>query len=614
MKIQPCPLRLPVTVATLLVLAAPLTSIAYAQIPPDNVVVTATRSSKAASEVLAQVTIITQQDIQDAGTASVVELLQRRANLDIRATGGLGQPSSVFMRGTSATHTLVLIDGQRIGSSTSGAAAFEHISLDLIDRIEIVRGPLSALYGSDAIGGVIQIFTKRSAVKSGDSTRVTASVGAASFAGRQFDAGIDSAIGDTRVLLNAGYRKLDAPSATNPQAGAFIYHPDRDPYENTSAVIKLSHQLWQGETVSFSAWQSKGKTRFDSGLGNDARNEQTLSGMQLLSENNFTNWWKSRLSVGSTKDDSRVTSNFSGTFKTRQDQIGWQNQFATGLGEALLGVERRTEKVAASTHYTANTRTTDSVFGSLSQKLAEQTLTLNARHDREQQYGRRATGGVSWGYQLWSDELIYLSAGRAFRAPSFNDLYFPGFSNPLLRPEKSESGEFGWRLTRRDFLLNVAVFENRIDDLIAFDLTTFRPQNIRRANIRGWEFGGDTSWAGMAWRARVTAQRPQDADTKLQLRGRAKLFGTLGASTVLGAWTLGADVAASGVRFDSATEAASSRMGGYALLGALVRYRISPEWTLDLTGTNLTDRKYELARGYNTSGRQLQLTIRFTQK
>ncbi|MCA3000062.1 MAG: TonB-dependent receptor [Rhodocyclaceae bacterium] len=590
---------------------------AAAQLPvsADNVVITATRTAKSINDVLSQVSVITRLDIDETGALTLVDLLQRRANLDIRSTGGPGQTSSIFVRGSNATHTLVLIDGQRIASSTSGAAALENIPLDLIERIEIVRGPMSSLYGSEAIGGVIQIFTRKDNNHAADkNTKVTANFGLGSFSARHAQAGIEGNLGETRVLLTASRRTINAPSATNPLAGGLIFNPDRDAYENTSAAIKLTQQLWQGEMVSFSAWQSRGSTRFDSGPGNNAESTQTLRGVQLASDNNFTDWWRSRLTIGSTSDDSVVMSNFPGKFKTTQDQFAWQNRFATVAGDALLGFERRNEKVAATTNYTAKTRTTDSVFGSISQKVAEQTLTVSARHDKEDQFGSRSTGGVSWGYQLWKDELVYLSAGRAFRAPSFNDLYFPGFSNPLLRPEKSESGEFGWRLNRKAFQLNLALFENKIEDLIAFDSATSRPQNLRRARIRGWELGVDTNWAGIDWRTRITAQRPEDADTDKQLRSRAKLLGTVGGSANIGAWKLGSDLAMSGARFDSANEAPTSRMSGYALWSAFARYRIDPEWAVDITGNNLTNRKYELARGYNPLGRQLQITLRFSGK
>lgn len=611
--------RQPNCTATALISLASLSILSVAAqspppVTPENFVVTATRTVKTVSDVLAQVTIIDRLDIFEAGSISLVELLQRRANVDVRSTGGPGQTSSVFIRGTSATHTLVLVDGQRIASSTSGAAAFENIPLDLIERIEVVRGPLSSLYGSEAIGGVIQIFTRKPNRRDDADTRFSASGAVGSFGNRQGDVTLTSKVGETQLLLSTSTRRIDTPSATNPLAGSFIYNPDRDPYENTSGLIKLSHQLWQGEVVSLSFWQSKGKTRFDSGLSNDALNTQTLSGSQLTSENTITSWWKSRLSIGTTSDESVVTSNAPGRFKTTQNQFSWQSQLDTRAGDALLGFERRSEKLAATTNYTSRSRTTHSVFGSVSQRVGPQTLTINARHDKEDQFGRRDTGGISWGYQLWKDELVYLSAGRAFRAPSFNDLYFPGYSNPVLRPEKSESGEFGWRLNRTAYQLNLAVFENRVDDLIAFDAATSRPQNLRRAHIRGWELAVDTKFADIDWRVRVTAQQPEDADTKKQLRSRAKLLGTLGASTTLGAWKVGTDIVASGARFDAANESPTSRMAGYALLSAFTRYHMTPEWSLELSGNNLTDRKYELARGYNVLGRQLQLTLRFTSK
>ncbi|MCA3040161.1 MAG: TonB-dependent receptor, partial [Rhodocyclaceae bacterium] len=278
-----------------LFLAAALPAAAQSPIGAQNMVVTATRTAKSVNEVLAQVTVITRLDIDEAGAPSLVDLLQRRANIDIRATGGPGQTSSVFIRGTNATHTLVLVDGQRVASSTSGATAFENIPLDLIDRIEVVRGPMSSLYGSEAIGGVIQIFTRKGGNRAADKdTKLTASAGIGSFSARQAEASIEGLLGETRMLLTASRRTIDAPSATNPLAGSFTFNPDRDAYENTGAAFKLTHQLWQGEILSFSAWQSRGKTRFDSGPGNNAESTQTLRGAQLASDNNFADWWKSR--------------------------------------------------------------------------------------------------------------------------------------------------------------------------------------------------------------------------------------------------------------------------------------------------------------------------------
>jgi vitamin B12 transporter len=588
-------------------------------VPParsEEVIVTASRTAQAADAVLAQVTVITRDDIVNAGPVSLAELLARRANLDIRMTGGAGQTSSVFIRGTNSTHALVLVDGQRISSSTSGAAALEHLSPALIERIEIVRGPYSALYGSDAVGGVIQVFTRNSSgsgsgsggSKSGHFGSV--SMGAGSDRARDVNAALFVTHGDTRFSASASHRDVDAPSASNPAAGSFTFNPDRDPYRNRAGNIRLSHTLWQGEQLSLSLWQSDGRAHFDSGPGSSAVNRQKLGGWQVESLNTFVEGWQSRLSIGETRDDSRITSSFPSQFRTAQKQVGWQNTIATRAGDVIAGLERREEKVTASTNYTATTRKTDAAYFGVTQRIEANTLAFNVRQDREDQFGERTTGAVTWGHQWTKHERFYLTAGKAFRAPSFNDLYFPGFSNPKLTPEKSDSGEFGWRFDDGTTRLDVAVFENRINDLIVFDSATSRPQNIRRARIRGWELAARTTSFGIDWRASVTAQNPQDTISDKQLRSRAKLLGNVGASTTLGRWQLGADISAASQRFDSTNEAPASRMGGYALLNAYAKLRIDRNWSVEVTGSNLTNTRYELAKGYNTPRRQVLVGVR----
>jgi vitamin B12 transporter len=504
----------------------------------------------------------------------------------------------------------VLIDGQRVASSTSGTAAFENIPLALIERIEIVKGPRSGLYGSDAIGGVIQIFTRNSNRSAGFMV-----FGGGSLATRNATAGLSAILGETALTLGAGYQKVNAPSATNAAAGAFTFNPDRDPYENANGKFAILHRLDANNRLAFDAWQSQGTTRFDSGPGNtETLNKQTLSGVALKSENQFRPGWQSRLSVGQTSDDSRVQSSFPGEFKTRQKLVSWQHDVAVGRGEVSVGLERRDERVSSSTDYTNSSRVTDSVFVATSQKLDAASLSANVRRDREDQFGNRTTGGVSAGVQLSSAQLIYVSGANAFRAPSFNDLYFPGFSNPLLQPEKSRSGEIGWRFTSRDVRANVAAFDNRIDNLIAFDFVTFTPQNIQRAQIRGIEAGITTTLLGIDWRVDVTAQDAKNTITDKRLRGRSKVFGSLGAGQAWGKWQWRGDVVANDARFDSTNEAAASRLGGYALLNASVRYAIDTRWKIEVIGNNLTDRRYALARGYEPLGRYVLLNLRFDSK
>lgn len=576
----------------------------------EPLIVTATRSEKPLAETAAQATIITREEIESGNSLTLLDLLQQRAGIEIRSTGGPGQTSNVFIRGANGTHTLVLVDGQRVASSTSGTAAFENIPLALIEKIEVVKGPRSGLYGSDAIGGVIQIFTRNGSRNAGYIV-----VGGGSFATRNASAGLSAVFGETSLTLGAGYQKVNAPSATNAAAGAFTFNPDRDPYENANGKFAVQHRLDANNKLAFDAWQSQGKTNFDGGPGDtETVNKQTLSGFALKSDNQFVPGWQSRLSLGQTSDDIRVQSSFPGDFKTRQKLVGWQNDVAIGRGEVSIGVEHRDEAVSGTTKYTDSSRVTDSLFVAASQKFGAVSLSANVRRDQEDQFGNRTTGGASVGVQLSPSQLLYVSGANAFRAPSFNDLYFPGFSNPLLQPEKSRSGEIGWRFTSRALHANAAYFDNRIDNLIAFDFVTSKPQNVQRARIRGIEAGVNTTLFGIDWRADVTVQDAENTLTDKRLRGRAKVFGAIGAGQTLGAWQWRADVVANDARFDSANEAPASRLGGYALVNANVRYSINQQWKIEVIGNNLTDRRYALARGYEPLGRNVLLNVRFDSK
>jgi len=571
----------------------------------ERIVVTANRIEQPADEVMAQTTIISRTEIANAGAATLMELLQRSAGVEIRPLGGPGQPAGVFIRGANAGHTLVLVDGQRVSSSTSGSTAFENLSLDLIERIEVIKGPLSGLYGSDAIGGVVQIFTRDSKVP-----RLTGDVGFGSHGQRTFNAGFTAVEGNTALSLNAGHNEVNAPSATNPAAGTFTYNPDRDPYSNTNVVLKLSHTLWQQETLSFSVWQSKGKTHFDDGPGDNAVNTQTLTGVNFGSENHFAPWWKSKLLVGRTIDDSRIDSQFPGSFKTTQNQFSWQNEFASPVGKWLLGTERREETVSGTTDYDRRRRTTNSLFAGVSETLGDTRFAGNIRRDSEEQFGRNISGGASYGIQLAKDELIYISTGKAFHAPSFNDLYYPGFSNPNLKPERSRAYEYGWRLSKADYRFDLAIFENTISDLVVFDFATLKPQNVANARIRGWEASGDTTLWGINARASVTAQQPENRDTGKVLQSRARQFGSILLSKPLGNWFVSTGLVANGVRYDSADQSPLTRMNGYVLWNANLRYRIDKVWRIELIATNLADRHYQLAQGYNPLGRSIVLNLR----
>ena len=599
--------------------------------PLESLVVTATRTTQPVA-TLRDTVVITRAELEDAGPLSLGEVLQRRAGVELRATGGPGQPESVFLRGAGAAQTLVLVDGVRVSSSTAGTTAIEAIPLDMIERIEVVKGPLSSLYGSEAAGGVIQVFTRGKSVP-----HLFAAAGYGTDRDRRASAGLTTTDGTTLVALSAGARKVSAPSATNPRN--FSFFPDRDPHENAFGTLHASHRLWTGETLELDAFGSRSRTAFDSGPAADGgnpgdRSDQTVEGVRFTSASKFTEGWSSRLSVAQGRDKEVFTGLFPAIFETRKDQASWVNELSLPDGTLLLGAETVREKVlpdratddatgAETVLFTRNHRTTSSAFGAVSESYGGQRFEASARSDREARVGdepapeRRNTGSVSYGVDWPAFARISATYARGFRAPTFNDLFGPTFPgvfrpNPDLKPERSRSrevtvaslppGRVRWKVTG---------FDNRLDDLIVFSPAAETVLNVARARIRGIEASVDAAWLGVDWHASATAQRPRDEDTGRQLQGRAERFGTVEASRAFGSWRAGLSVFASGARFDSNDESPSSRLPGYAILDARLRYAIDKRWTAELTATNLTDKRYEGAVGYDAPRRGVFLEVRF---
>jgi vitamin B12 transporter len=586
----------------------------------EQVVVTATRGLQAVAS-LRDTVVITREDLDTAGTLSLGEVLQRRAGVELRATGGPGQPQGIFIRGAGAAQTLVLVDGLRVGSATAGTTAIQSIPLDMIERIEIVKGPMSSLYGSEAAGGVIQIFTRGKHVP-----YFFTGAGYGTDADRRASAGLTTADNTTLVAISMGARKVEAPSATNPR-NTFAYVPDRDPHENAFATVRVTQKLWQGETLGLEAFGSHARTRFDAGDPNvDDRSDQTLSGVRFSSSSQFMPWWASRITLGQGRDKLVFHGQFPSQFETRQDQATWINEFATPGGSTVLGAETVRQTVQPDRRivngsgeevilYTHDRRNTNSLFASVNQDYQGQRFEASARRDEDGQFGKRNTGSVSYGSEWPSVGRLALTFARGFRAPTFNDLYLVEFvpfytPNPDLRPERSKSRELALRSpARAPTQWHVTAFDNEFEDLIV--ATAQSVLNVSRARIRGVEASLDKAWLGLRWRVNATAQRPRDQDTGRRLQGRAERFGTVDLSRSFGQWTAGLTLVASGERFDSISEAPASRLPGYALVDARVRYSVTKNWSAELTATNLGDVRYENAVGYDAPRRGVFLNVRF---
>lgn len=572
----------------------------------DPVVVTATRALTAQS-TLRDATVITREDIEAAGSLSLGELLERQAGVELRATGGPGQPQGLFIRGAGTSQTLVLIDGMRVGSATVGNTAIEHIPLELIERIEVVKGPMSSLWGSEAMGGVVQIFTRGR-----DVPHLFGSAGFGTDSETRLATGITTIEKATALVLTAGYRDVDAPSATSDRA-PFCHDPDRDPYDNVFGNLRLAHRLWQGENIVLEAFGSRGRTYFD-GCGSNDRNEQVIGGGRVTSSAQFSQDWKSRLVVGTSVDQLEITGAFPDRFQTRQDQAGWINELAIPGGNLVAGYEFLKQRVESDfTTFVQNERKTQSIFVGGNENWKGQRIEASWRRDDDDAFGRRDTGSMGYGYDLGGGYRIAATFAHGFRAPTFYDLFGPTSDfyvpNPNLEPETNRSSEYSLRSTQARYAWRVTYYDNRIENLIAYVFPTV--VNVDTARIKGIEASAEATWWNIRWRASLTGQRPENEATGARLQGRAEQFGTLSATRSWGAWTGSATVHASGDRYDSPDESPASRLGGYATLDARISYRYAPHWTVEVSAVNLLDKKYETSIGYEGARRGVMLSVRF---
>jgi len=589
---------------------------AFAQSPSepailDPIVVTASRTPQPLLEIVADVTVIDAEELARSGAVDLAALLARQPGVEMVRNGGPGATSGVFLRGANAAQTLVLIDGVRVASASSGATALEAIPLAQIERIEILRGPASSLYGADAIGGVIQIFTRKG--EPGVHAHASASYG--TFDTSTAAAGISGGGASARGSLQLAARRSDGFNAiVNP--ANFSYDPDRDGYRDASITASGALDYAAGQRLSLDYFRSRLDNQFDGGDAFDDRTVTTLESWQIASANRPAAAWLSRLSAAEGHDRS-VSKTGSGEFpfETRQRQYAWQNDLTLPAGALTVALERREERVASDAGFPVTSRDTNAITAIYRIDAGAHAVQANVRHDDSTQFGGRTTGALAWGYRVAPGWRLSASAGTAFKAPTFNDLYFPGFSNPGLEPETSRNVEAGLHWTARAgeaaWQAHAVVFHNRVDDLIVFGCNAdsiCRPDNVARATLRGVTLHGDYAWRDTLLRASVDLQSPTDAQGRLLPR-RARRHGALTLAQTLGSVRVVGELVASSERFDDAEN--ERRLGGYAIVNVALEWLVAPSTTLFIRADNLLDRHYELAADFATGGAQVTGGVRW---
>jgi len=567
------------------------------ELKPD-LVVTPSRMTEPLGETLASVSVITREDIELSVAEDLFELLRLQPGVDIVRSGGPGAQTSVFLRGSNSNHVLVLIDGVRVSSSNTGAYTWEQLPVNQVERIEVVRGPRGSIYGSDSIGGVIQVFTR-------SSPDPYARLTGGSFGTTEFEGGLGYEGERTRLSFNAGYREVDGFSSQNPDG--FSYHPDDDGFKGVNLGIKGSADTDYG-SWHFNLLALDNESEFDQG-DSDAR--QFVTSLEFQSS--FSPSWQYQVLGGYVDDELESDFGFFTTdFQSTRFNFSWQNQLATGeLGNLSFGLDYYQEKGKSQFSWDESRHNTG-LFASYDQYFSSLHLQIGGRLDDNSRFGTELTGQIAAGYDFNDSWQLSGSYGSAFRGPNLSEQFSPGFGglfsgNPDLEPESSTSGELALRW-RHDSAgtFSAAVYRTDIEDLIAFTGINFQAINIAQARLEGLELGYSIAWNSWLLHANATFQNTQDRSSGESLLRRPDEKGsiTLDHKFANGSW-LGLEWFVSGERNDFG----GIKLDGYSLFNLRAGWLLSPAWRLELRGDNLLDEDYEPAFGFNSPGKSFYLSL-----
>ena len=606
-----------------------------------DIFVTATRTPTPIKNVIADVTLISEDEIKRAGAASLQELLQKQPGIEIANLGGAGKVSTIGIRGTSSTHSVILVDGIRLSAATTGFTAIEHIPLSQIEKIEIVRGPASSLYGQDAIGGVIQIFTKKGL----NGFKPYVGIGYGSYNTSNFQSGIRGGNDQTRYAINFSTINSDGFSAFVPNSAnsSNSINLDKDGYKNYSLSSSLNHKINQDYEIDLQYFSSKGKNQFDNRFASSSpsfhgnyRNEIKLETYAMNLRGQINKSWQSNIKLSQSTDkyldlqknnkDTYVDEDgVTDLYKTTQDQFSWQNNFTLPKGSINLIYDLLNQRIKTTDLYEKTQRTNHGFMVGYNLLENNHNFQSTLRKDFNSAYEDAITGNIGYAYALNSNWTVSSSYGTAFVSPSFNYLYSLADSyalgNPNLKPEKSKNIEASARYRDDSSTLSLTIFQNKIDDFIIYSNPGFitgsrtTTQNLNKAEIQGLTISGDQFLGHFQIKGSITTQSAKNEDTDLYLPRRAKTFGNINLNYYIGYWNVGIEEIFSNSRFDD--KANTVKLSGYSITNMVADYKFNENLNLNFRLNNVFDKDYSLAAEgasgfrYQTPGRSLFANLRY---
>lgn len=593
----------------------------------EPLVITSGRMPEPQAQATAATTVFERDDIERLQVSSVAELLQRVPGLSVVRTGGTGSQMGVFLRGTSTAQTLVLVDGQRIAAASSGTSSLEFLAPEQIERIEVVRGARSALYGSDAIGGVIQIFTRK-----GDDQGLAPYVRLAAGSDSTYQRSLGLSGGDQRTRFHLG-AALDETAGIDATRDGFGANGDDDAYRNRSLSLSLSHRFDDSLQIGFNLLDQRGQVEYDDVFsGSLPTTDYLLSSASGFIDAQFSDSWSSRLELGHSEDKRDSGNDQPGgsvsQFNTYRDAANWLNTLTLNENhQLLLGLDWYEDRAQGTTDFVEDSRWNRAAFIQHRYSGENFSTEIGLRHDDNQQFGDENTWNAALTLPLGNANDLILSYSEGFRAPTFNDLYYPDFcfgsmcfpsANPELTPERSRSYELQWRSRYSDTgSLQASVYRTEIEDAIVLD-ENFIPQNVQTARINGFEAAVQQELFGWQGNLALALIDPRDRDSGHTLQRRAKRTLTLDIDRRFGDVSIGAGWRALSGRYDDAEN--QIRMSGYGLLSLRAAWQATQELGLSLKLDNLLDRDYAEATystpngrfGYNSAGRTALFAVTWT--